>query len=122
MQNESEEKYLLEFGFDVGDLVSKYGAQILEVIYEALRLGLTKEFVQEVINKFGPMLLEIAIQFLNQKQMMASSPDVVGEEVSLNEFLTVQVIIEKFLPQILNKYGDKLLNLVVEMLAKMILK
>lgn len=112
----------LEFGFDftwVSDIISKYGEDVLNLVLEAVRGGFSKDFVTEVLSKFGPLLLEFLVNLLNKNKMkLAMSGDiVVGEEVGVIDASILEVLIQKYLPVIVDKYKDQVVQMLVNWLA-----
>lgn len=114
------EASLVNFGFDAGsveDLINRYGESVLAVVLEALRHGLTKDLVIEILTRLGPLVLELMVNFLNQRNSVSAGSMVVSEEVMLDNSI-VEVLLQKLLPKIIDKYGDKLVEILVEAILK----
>jgi hypothetical protein len=112
----------LEFGFDftwITEIISQYGDDVLNLVLEAVRGGFSKDFVAEVLSKFGPLLLEFLVNLLNKNKMrLAMSGDVVvGEEVGVLDASILEVLIQKYLPVLLDKYKDQVVQMLVNWLS-----
>jgi len=109
------------FGFDVTwitDLVAKYGSDVLALVVEGVRGGFSKEFVTDVLDKFGPVVLELLVGLMNKRNMNrgVAGDVVVADQVGEIDASLLQVLLEKYLPMIIDKYGDKLVAMIVDFL------
>lgn len=125
----------------VADIITKWGPKVLATIVEALRGGLTVNFVMEVINTFGPTLLDFVVDFFNLKKMFSvggtNVPGIIeGIEVNINGevekldgnilLVLLSQLIDKFgpelvtkiLPSLLEKYGPIIVQFVMDWLLK----
>lgn len=118
----------LGFGFDanwIADIVEKYGHDVLSLVVEAMRSGFSLAFVVEVVNKFGPVLLEFLLTLLNKKKMHALAAGeefVVGDEVGVLDWALIETLIKKYLPIIVEKYGDAIVKFIVDWITNTFLK
>jgi len=55
---------------EVGEIVSKYGPDVLSVMVEALKGGFSVGFVLELFRLFGPIFLDFAISLFTEKKKM----------------------------------------------------
>lgn len=81
MQNDA-----LSVGFDaewVADILEKYGPQVLEWAIEIVRNGVTAVVVRELLVKFGPLLLEFLFNIFGVKNGWLSVTEVSNDEVVL---------------------------------------
>lgn len=109
------------FGFDMSwltDLISRFGGDVLSLVVEAVRGGFNKDLVVDVLDKFGPFVLEMLVNLLNAKKLHAgvAGDFVVGEEVGAFDGAILETLLKKWLPVILEKYGDQIVGLVVQYL------
>jgi hypothetical protein len=106
---------------EIADLISKYGEPALAVVVEAFRSGFSKAWVLEALSSFGPMMLQWVLSLFNRQKMAMSVTGglVVGEEVKLMEAGVLQDLLEKYLPILLQTYGQKLIDALVQYLLNM---
>lgn len=116
----------LGFGLDmawIGEIIEKYGDDVLGLIVEALRTGFSRELVTEIITKFGPLILEFLVNLTNKQKMKAISGDViVGEEVGILDISIIEMLIQKYLPLIIEKYGDHIVQFILTWVVNNLLK
>lgn len=111
------------FGLDLGwiaDILSRFGGKALAIVVEALRGGFTKELVVELLEKLGPEALELLVEWLSQYRMMkpqnlalqgeVTTGVVTGEEVPVIQGAILQILVEKYLPQIIEKLGPMIIE------------
>lgn len=104
---------MFDFGFsneEVNDLVQNHGQDVLSILTNALRLGLTKQFVVETLTQVGPYLLQLILSVVTKKQQLG----IADATENVVDGVLVDSLIKRLLPGILEKYGDQLANLVVE--------
>ena len=118
------------FGFDpewVAQILEQWGPDVLAVVVEAARQGLSVTTVVDILTKLGPKLLDLLISVLNKMKMMGVAGDVVGGDVvqgvdsAVVDVLVekwLPVIIQKYLPMIIDKYGPQLIQFVIDFLLK----
>lgn len=136
--NEEMKLSAQNFGFDatwILDLATNYGDDVLALAIEAARNGISVQFIIEVLEKFGPVLLQLLVDLLNQRKMaMAMSAARMGVaaepvpgpiiEAVEGPFLDLiiekylPVMVEKYLPVIMEKYGTQLIQMIIEMFLK----
>lgn len=120
------------FGFDaswIADILQKYGDDILPLVIEAARNGLSIYLIAETLQKFGPKVLDFLVSLLNAHNMnrkMGSAPGSFIEDVNSTVDVVIEkylpMIIEKYLPIIIGKYGPQLVQLIVELVMKSLQK
>lgn len=124
---ESAEVLGFESNF-VADVLEKLGPAVLETLVEAVRNGFSVSVVIDLLKKIGPTLFEILVT-ATSKLRLAGAP--AGDKIVAGELLVATEVeelngeifkglLEKFLPIIIEKYGDKLLKLILDMLMKAI--
>lgn len=112
---------------EVGEVVSKYGPDVLSVIVEALKGGFSLSFVLELFRLFGPIFLDFAIGFFVEKKKMGMTE--ADEEHELNELLKgspvqglpqelVKALFTKLLPYVLKKHGPDMLTAIIDAINK----
>jgi hypothetical protein len=100
----------VNFGLDpqwVADILAKWGAPVLALVVEALRIGFTQSFVLETLARLGPLVLELIVLIFNQKNMKftTSTGEIISGDVVIGEEAGILVIlIEKYLPVMVEKY------------------
>ncbi len=120
------------FGFDpawIAQVLAKYGPDVLSIVLEAARNGLSVGLIMEVLQKFGPHALDLLISILNHKNLKRIGADIVdGPVVTGDNVLTpadstfidiiiqkyLPILIQQYLPIIIQKYGPQLLQLAVD--------
>lgn len=131
---------------EIADIIQKYGEQALQLIVDGIRYGLTKEFLVRVLKFFGPLLLEFIVssaqmRFLASPKALQSSitteetgtklgdtwrlaPVIIeGEEVDAfdAESSFWQVLIDKFLPILIEKYRDQIIQLLLDLIKQWVI-
>lgn len=109
------------FGFDptwVADILSKYGEDVLTLAIEAARNGFSVSLVIEVLQKFGPAILQLLVDVFAKKQaalrfgegagVVLTGDIVQGDNVLGVDASLLNVLVEKYLPIILEKYTPNL--------------
>lgn len=112
----------LSFGFDMAwitELINKYGDDVLNLVLEGVRTGLTKEFIIEVLGKFGPIVLELLVNLVNNWKLVQGVAPV--EQLNFDSQF-FQVLVEKYLPMLFEKYGEQLVAAIVEFLLNVMRK
>lgn len=118
------------FGFDIswiGDLIGKWGNDVLGLVVEAVRSGFNRELVVDILEKFGPLVLELLVNMFNKKKMhmtaaAAGGPVVVADEISVFDASIIETLVQRYLPQLierylpmlLEQYGDRIVQWVVD--------
>lgn len=114
------------FGFDVNwvaDLVQQYGDDVLGVVVEAMRSGFSVAFVVEIVQKFGPVMLEFLLNLLNKQKLLAASGEVVvADEVGILDASIIETLLQRYLPVILEKYGDQIIKFILDWVVNNLLK
>lgn len=113
------------YGFDAGWL-EQWPFEVLALLVEAARHGLSVELVVEIVEKLGPPLLELIIDMLNKQAMTTLEEDdgTYGLDFKNNPLLDVivekylPIILEKYLPLIVEKYGKQIVELFIEIVLK----
>lgn len=124
----------MELGFDgdwVADVLEKWGDELLGIIVEIARNGISVDFIIETLRKFGPFLLELLANVLNRRSMVGLTGEVVpGPVLEGVNGAFLDSVIERFLPQILERilpnlleqYGDKIFQFIVKWLMDILNK
>lgn len=120
----------MSFGFDfewITNLVTQWGDDVLALVVEAVRGGFTKEVVVNILEKVGPLALELIVNLMNKMKIHRgfAGPDgalVVGEEVRLFDASIIETLVQRYLPILMEKYGDKIVQLVIDWIIKAIAK
>lgn len=111
---------MLDLGFtneEVADVVEKHGTDILSTVIDGLRLGLSKEFVLEVLTKWGPYLLDLLLSIFKKKE----AAGMVGVDLSsIVDGVLIDNLLKRLLPALVDKYGEQLVNLLAEALLNYI--
>lgn len=121
-QLDESKEAALSFGFDttwITDILAEYGQVALDLVIEAMRGGFSKDLVIEVLAKFGPAILEFLVTLLNKKKMAFASAENASGNVAdqLAGFLDasiIEVLVQKYLPMIMEKYGEQIVQMLVE--------
>lgn len=101
----------------VADWLERYGPKVLTLAVEALRGGLTVATVVEVVRIFGPGVLDFLVSLLNQSRMMANA-DVACEGAGFMSGSMVALLLDKYLPVLLHKFGPEVVKLVFDWVQK----
>ncbi len=109
------------FGFDP-TWIEKTDEKTLIVAIEAARQGLSVNLITEILQKFGPNLLDFIVALLNRISMKKNmtgeiipGPVIEGTDTSFIDVIIekyLPIIIEQFLPMILEKFGPQLIQLI----------
>lgn len=126
------------FGFsqeDVDAVRAQHGDEILSLMTEAARSGFSVGFIMDILKRFGPNVLQFLYDVWNQQVMAAGfAAQAQGESVILEGPLTqgiqdgiVNMLVQKLmeqlpniLPALIEKYGDQILKLVIDLILKTI--
>lgn len=106
---------LNDFGFNnslLEEFVARFGTEILALIREALRVGLSKDLVIEILNRLGPLFLDLAVKLLSRK-----NPSELSTKDQVNE-AAVSVLLAGVLPGLIEKFGPILAELLIEFLLR----
>jgi hypothetical protein len=118
------------FGFDgswIADIISKYGPDILSVVVELARNGLTVATVVDLLTKFGPEILQLLLSILHVQTMRAAAVKSATGEVfppadlpsgPMDSILIT--LVEKYLPILMQKYGPQILQAIMDAIIKAI--
>ncbi len=109
---------------DVGEVLEKWSGDVLTLVVEAARSGFNPAWVMNTLNRFGPTVLEFFTDLWNQHTMVAAASvqdgvvlgdlKVTQENLEAFDGALLKRLAEKFLPMLIEKYGDRILELVVE--------
>jgi hypothetical protein len=113
---------------EVGEIIGKYGPDLLSVMVEALKGGFSVSFVLELFRLFGPIFLDFAISLFTEKKKMGMTEN--DEEAELETLLKgsrieglpeelVKVLFTKLLPYVIKKYGPDVLEAIVDAITKL---
>ena len=121
----------------LAECLQKYGPDVLSTVTEGLRNGFSISFIFESFRLFGPFVMDFFISLLSKKKMVANLAahgqagfaDVDSEfmdalfrdsnkdKISSN---LLKVVVEKLLPYIFEKYGQKILEALIDAVEKAI--
>jgi hypothetical protein len=118
-QTEELKLSAVNFGFDaqwITEITAKFGGDVLSLVVEAVRGGFSIQLVIDVITKFGPAVLEFLVNLLNNRKM-----NVAGTEMSAVDFSAIiDLIVQKYLPVILDKYGPQITKVLTSLILDFI--
>jgi hypothetical protein len=121
------------FGFDanwIADVLQKFGPDVLAVAVEAARNGFSVSLVVEILQKFGPQVLDFLVSLLSKKSMAMAEvipgTVVTGDKVFSVDPNFIDVIISKYLPELLNtvlpqimaQFGPQILQLITNLITQ----
>lgn len=111
------------FGFDpawIADVVEKYGPEVLAVVVEAARGGFSIQLIQDVMQKLGPLVLELLVNLLNKQKMARSftGDEQMGDQVMSIDIGLIEVLVQKYLPLLLEKFGPQLVQMAVDWIVQ----
>lgn len=108
----------------VADILEKWGSDVLAVCVEAARSGFSPVWVMNTLTRFGPTVLEFFTDLWNHNGMVAAASveqgvvlgdlKVTPENLEMFDGALIQKLAEKFLPMLMDKYGERILELIVE--------
>lgn len=131
---------LLNYGLSLDEIktaVQKYGAAIVGVLLEGLRVGFSKEWLFDLLDKIGKAGTQFLIDLVNQNRLFAAAQangchaahaidavvGVPGEKLGgLLDGPFVQLIIDKYLPQLLDQLAPQILEKLAPKLIDLLLK
>lgn len=124
MINEEFKTSAINFGFDekwIVEILEKYGSEVVAIIVEAARNGFSIALIQEIINKLGPLFLELIVDFTNKKNMTGEiipGPVVEGKDAFIDLIVEkyLPTIIQNYLPMLFEKYGSQIITYFINML------
>ena len=111
------------------DILVKYGPQVLAVVITGIKNGLSLSFVMECLKLFGPAILDFITVFFTKSRdhltpqsldangMFSESEITVALAKGSVEALppaVVNILLEKLLPWMLDKYGQQILQAILE--------
>lgn len=119
----------VNFGFDeaaLAELVKKFGPDILSIAVEAARNGFTPTLILEILMKFGPGVLELLLNIFkkqNAKFGEVITGDVItGDQVNTIDISLVETLLQKYVPLLMEKYGDQIIQAMLEWIINHFLK
>jgi len=130
MANEELKTSAVGFGFSdewVAKVVEEWGDDVLTSVVEMARHGLSVEVITQLLEKFGPRLLDLLVSLLNRLRMVGVSGDVIpgqvveGVDAAIIDVVVqnwLPIIIQKYLPMIIDKYGEQLIKFVIDFVIK----
>lgn len=134
MSQETLKASAVGFGFDsewVAKVIEDWGDDTLTVAIEAARHGITVPLVVEILQKFGPRVLELLVTLLNRYRLMGVAGDVLpgqvveGVDAAMIDVIVdkwLPLIVQKYLPMIMEKYGEQLIKWVIDFLLNSLTK
>jgi len=111
---------------DVADVIGRYGPEVLSVLNEALKNGLSLSFVLELLRLFGPIFIDFVISFFMQKKNLGMVETDAKSE--LEALLTgntyeglpdalVKTLFTKLLPYVVEKYGPEIVLAIINAIS-----
>ena len=114
-------------GFDpswIADIVAKYGPDVLSVIVELARNGITVATITDLLTKFGPEILQLLLSILHVKNMRGETGDVFPPDPTQLPSSAIDSIlialIQQYLPILIQKYGPQILQAIMDAIIKAI--
>jgi hypothetical protein len=124
----------------IADCLNKYGPEVLSTVTEGLRNGFSFAFIIESFRLFGPFVLDFFISMISRKKMVANMveaesiksfgatvmgkreiEDMINDKnIDLMSATMIQVMLEKVIPYVFEKYGQKILQAVLAAIEKAI--
>lgn len=107
-----------EFGFDptwILQIIGEFGPDVVAIVVEAMRQGLSKDLVVEIITKLGPMILQIMIAVMNSKKMSFTPGD--PQQANILAILIQQflpTIVEVYLPELWQRNKEHIIQMLVD--------
>lgn len=130
-------KMAVDLGFNedwLSEVVTKWGADILNLLISLVQNGFSVGLIVEFIQKIGPGLLQLLVDMLSNRTMAMDG----GEVVVPHEWINAQqfglfdgsiinsllekylpVLVEKYLPLLVEKYGNLFVQLVLDFLKNL---
>lgn len=113
------------------EILIKYGPQVLSVIVAGLKGGLSLSFLMESLKLFGPMVVEfLSTLFIEKKKELENnaSKGLVAQDATVADALkggvdslppaATAILLEKLLPWALDKYGQQIIQAIMEAIMK----
>lgn len=114
------------------EILTKYGPQVLSVIVAGLKNGLSLSFLMESLKLFGPLIVEFLSKlFVETKKQLDTevSKGLVAQDTSVADVLSkggveglppavANILMEKLLPWALDKYGQQIIQAIMEAIMK----
>jgi hypothetical protein len=127
IQAQSLEAQSLGFSPELAaDVLAKYGPQVLAVVIAGVKNGLSLSFTMECLKLFGPAILDFMTTLFtkSKEQVVAQSLDASPEDAVAQALAkgsvealppaVVNILLEKLLPWVLDKYGQQILQAILE--------
>lgn len=131
-QVETLKESALAFGVSadvIANYLEKYGPKALSMVVEGLRYGLTLSFIMELMSVFGPAVLDLLLAVLGQSKMSSADGAETTCEISTScenmGFIgqgIITVLLVKYLPILLARYGPEVIGIVFDWLSKVLKK
>jgi len=113
------------FGFDsewVKEILIKYGPSILALAVEAARNGFSVNFIVEVLGKFGPTVLQLLLKIFNNNKTTKGLQSIDSSVIDVILEQYFPLIIEKYLPTIWAQFGPMIVQFIQNNLKEIIEK
>ncbi len=117
--------FVVGAGFDpnsIADLIAQFGDDVVQLVSDAIRSGFSRQFVLDTLLKFGPWLLKFLLDMFSKKQEAAVKMGVAADTLSnaVVEANLIETFLERMLPKILEKYGERLIDSFIELIMSYI--
>lgn len=114
------------------EILGKYGPQVLTVIVAGLKSGLSLSFLLETLKLFGPMIVEFLSTLFTEKKKQVDAEvakGLVAQDTTVADALAkggvdglppavANILMEKLLPWALDKYGQQIIQAIMEAIMK----
>lgn len=95
----------------VADYIKQYGHDVVDIVEEAVRNGFSLALVQEVLDKCGPLVLQLIVGTISMK--VGAQSVGLGVEAAVLQGLARQVF-----TMLIARYGDQVIDRLLDMVMK----
>jgi hypothetical protein len=114
------------------EILTKYGPQVLSVIVAGLKNGLSLSFLMESLKLFGPLIVEFLTNLFAETKKEVDkevSKGLIAQDTTVADLLSkggvdglppavANILLEKLLPWALDKYGQQIIQAIMEAVLK----
>lgn len=106
----------------IANVLNKLGPSVLELLVKLANDGFSVDFIRQALERLGPLMLELMVDALRVSHSVGFTGTLEeGEVVNFDNAVFTQLF-QKFVQMLFDRYGDQLLQVVMELLAKILLK
>lgn len=122
MSVETLKENAIGMGFDsswIADILEKYGPDILNLAIQLANNGFSVAFIVEMLQRFGPYILQFLLNLLNNWKVFGIAGDVAPSDdvvVQTAAETWLPSILERILPQLVEKYAAEIADALVKFL------